>query len=79
MCLAPKGLWWMAPPGQQQASRAARRVLGGAALLALLAGIEGRVIFPGFGQYIPLHPPWSWILVTVRLCCPVTQLYHHGG
>ena len=37
------------------------------ALIGGLAGLEGRVIFPAFGQYIQLHPPWNYIAVTVAL------------
>ena len=36
-------------------------------LAGTLAGLEGRVIFRAFGQYIPLHPPWSYLAVTAAL------------
>lgn len=37
------------------------------ALAALLAGCEGRVVFPAFGEYIRLHPPFNYIAVTAAL------------
>ena len=37
------------------------------ALATLLAGLEGRVVFHAFGQYLRLQPPWSYLAVTVAL------------
>jgi hypothetical protein len=37
------------------------------ALGALIAGLEGRVVFRSFEQYINLHPPWSYIIITAGL------------
>lgn len=37
------------------------------ALCGALIGLEGRVIFFAFRQYIKLQPPWDWISVTVAL------------
>eukprot|EP00951_Prasinocladus_malaysianus_P017230 scaffold135563_cov31-Prasinocladus_malaysianus.AAC.1 len=42
----------------------------GLALLSLgttLAGLEGRVVFRALEQFLALHPPWSYILVTSAL------------
>ena len=36
-------------------------------LAAALAGLEGRVLLPAFGQFLGLHPPWSFVLVSVAL------------
>lgn len=37
------------------------------ALASLLAGLEGRIIFHAFGEYLRLQPPWSYVAVTVAL------------
>ena len=37
------------------------------ALTAGLAGAEGRLVFPAFGEYIRLHPPFNYIAVTAAL------------
>ena len=46
-----------------------------------LGGLEGRVVFPAFGQYIQLHPPWSYLAVTVALYGAATLAMVHlsGG
>jgi hypothetical protein len=44
-----------------------RAVLLVPAVGALLAGLEGRVIFRAFGQYLRLSPPWSYLAITVAL------------
>ena len=46
---------------------AVRKLLLLVALAAALGGLEGRVIFRAFGQYIWLQPPWSYVLVTLAL------------
>lgn len=51
-----------------------------AALLLTLVGLEGRVIFYAFSQYISLQPPWSWLAVTLALFGPaLVLLAHHFG
>ena len=37
------------------------------ALAAVVMGIEGRVVFHAFQQYIILHPPWSYIIITAAM------------
>lgn len=59
------GLWWL-PLGARQ-REAVRKVVLLGSVLAALGGLEGRVIFRAFGQYIMLHPPWSYLVVTVAL------------
>lgn len=59
------GLWWLPLPGNQQ--QALRRVLLLASLTAALAGLEGRVLFRAFGQYLGLQPPWSYVVVSFAL------------
>ena len=36
-------------------------------LTVLLAGLEGALVFPAFGEYIRLHPPFNYIAVTAAL------------
>uniref|UniRef100_A0A061QRP1 Nef1-like protein n=1 Tax=Tetraselmis sp. GSL018 TaxID=582737 RepID=A0A061QRP1_9CHLO len=67
---APCGLWWL--PLRQQHREALRWSAALAALGAAVAGVEERVVFAAFGEYILLHPPWDWVLVTVAL-------YGHGA
>jgi len=63
--LVQEGLWWM--PLDAEHTDALRKMLLLAALGPTLGGLEGRVIFRAFGQYISLHPPWSYIVVTAAL------------
>ena len=51
------------------------------AVLAALGSLEGRVIFRAFGQYIMLHPPWSYLVVTIALYGSAALLAMHfaGG
>ena len=60
-----EGLWWLPLGGRQR--EAVRKVVLLVSVLAALGGLEGRVIFRAFGQYIMLHPPWSYLVVTVAL------------
>ncbi len=62
---AAEGVWWLsARKGRRDGVRA---VLLVPAVGALLAGLEGRVVFRAFGQYLRLSPPWSYLAVTVAL------------
>ena len=50
------------------------------ALFCTLLGLEGRVIFYSFGQYIKLTAPWNWVAVTVALYgSALVGLAHHFG
>eukprot|EP00983_Pelagomonas_calceolata_P120913 1160748-Pelagomonas_calceolata.AAC.10 len=50
------------------------------ALFTTLLGLEGRVIFYCFGQYIKLSAPWNWVAVTVALYgSAVVGLAHYFG
>lgn len=51
------------------------------AVLAALGSLEGRIIFRAFGQYIMLHPPWSYLVVTIALYGSAALLAMHfaGG
>ena len=60
-----EGLWWL--PGSPRQHNAVRQVLCLSALATLIVAFEGRVVFPAFGQYIQLHPPWNYAAVTVAL------------
>ena len=44
-----------------------QRVVLLVSLAAALAGLEGRVLLRAFGQFLGLHPPWSFVLVSVAL------------
>ncbi|KAK9785342.1 hypothetical protein WJX73_005937 [Symbiochloris irregularis] len=59
------GLWWLPLPHAQQ--HLVRRVLLLLSLVAALAGLEGRVLFRAFGQYMGLQPPWSYVVVSFAL------------
>ncbi len=67
VCVAPsqEGLWWL--PLDAPHRNAVRKLLLLLALGAALGGLEGRVIFRAFGQYIWLQPPWSYVVVTLAL------------
>ncbi len=58
-------LWWagLAPSG----NFVARLALANLSLIALVLGLEGRVIFRSFNQYIHLSAPWNYITITLAL------------
>ena len=59
------GLWWL-----RLAPKSLQRLLfvtAAAALVAAVAGLEGRVVFVAFRRYLRLPAPWSWLLVSVAL------------
>jgi hypothetical protein len=57
-----------------------RKLLLVVSLAAFLAGLEGRVIFHAFGQYIRLPPPLSYVAVTVALYgAAILVLLYLGG
>lgn len=58
------GTWWL---GRSAAADALRSTVGLLALASFLAGIEGRIIFHSFGQYIRLAAPWSYVAITLGL------------
>ena len=58
------GMWWL---GSGKSVDALRRLLLLISLGTFLAGLEGRIIFYGFGQYIRLTAPWSYIAVTITV------------
>lgn len=60
-----EGLWWL--PGGEKWRNRVRQVLCLGALATLIVAFEGRVVFPAFGQYIQLHPPWNYLAVTIAL------------
>lgn len=59
------GLWWLS--SKKSRRDGIRAVLVVPALASLLAGLEGRIIFHAFGEYLRLQPPWSYVAVTVAL------------
>ena len=58
-------MWWLS--ARKARRDGVRSVLLVPAVGALLAGLEGRVIFRAFGQYLRLSPPWSYLAITVAL------------
>ncbi|WPT14438.1 hypothetical protein PSENEW3_00000568 [Picochlorum sp. SENEW3] len=62
MSSIPQGLWWM---GDGPVANAMRRILVLVSLAGALSGVEGRIVFHSFGQYLKLAPPWSYIAITV--------------
>ena len=60
----PGGMWWM---GSGDVTSVVRRILALASFATLLAGIEGRIVFHSFGQYIRLAAPWSYIAISLAL------------
>uniref|UniRef100_A0A7S3R236 Uncharacterized protein n=1 Tax=Dunaliella tertiolecta TaxID=3047 RepID=A0A7S3R236_DUNTE len=78
LSLMPQGLWWL--PGGPKTVRRLRAVIVVLALFTTLLGLEGRVIFYCFGQYIKLSAPWNWVAVTVALYgSAVVGLAHYFG
>lgn len=72
------GLWWLPLDGEHR--NAVRKLLLLVALGGTLGGLEGRVIFRAFGQYIWLHPPWSYIVVSLALYGTASlALMHFAG
>ena len=65
LCCPAEGMWWLS--ARKARRDGVRAVLLVPAVGALLAGLEGRVIFRAFGQYLRLSPPWSYLAITVAL------------
>jgi hypothetical protein len=63
--LTQEGLWWL--PGGPKRRNRIRQILLLSALATAIVALEGRVVFPAFGQYIQMHPPWNYAAVTVAL------------
>ena len=59
-----KGLWFL---GRSGAADALRSVFVLVSLAGFLAGVEGRIVFHSFGQYIRLAAPYSYIAITLAL------------
>ena len=72
------GLWWL---GTSSAASAVQNLFVLLSVGGLLAGIEGRIIFYSFGQYIRLAAPWSYIAITLALYGggALTALYISGA
>jgi hypothetical protein len=64
MSAIPKGLWWL---GDSGAASACKRLLVLVSFAGVLAGIEGRILFRSFGQYINIAPPFSYIAITAAM------------
>lgn len=60
-------LWWL--PGMHDGHSLAglRSMALGLSLVLFTAGLEGRVVFHGFGEYVRVPAPWSYALVTAAL------------
>ena len=61
----PGLLWWL--DLSVDGTVAARVVLANLSLVAMVLGLEGRVVFRSFSQYIRLEAPWNYIAVTLAL------------
>ena len=58
-------LWWSGL--SVEGAFAARILMANAALIGLVLGLEGRVLFRSFSQYIHLPAPWNYITITLAL------------
>ncbi|QDZ19924.1 hypothetical protein HOP50_03g24420 [Chloropicon primus] len=58
-------LWWSGL--SMDGVFAVRVALANVALVALVLGLEGRVVFRSFSQYIHLPAPWNYIAITLAL------------
>ncbi|KAL6767813.1 hypothetical protein ACKKBF_B36715 [Auxenochlorella protothecoides x Auxenochlorella symbiontica] len=71
----PRGLWWL---GAGERVRRLRAGLLLASLAAALAGLEARVVFRSYAQYLRLPPPWSYLAVTVAVYGAAALLLLHA-
>lgn len=78
MSAIPQGLWWLGDGGIALAAKRALVLISSA---GLLAGIEGRIVFHSFGQYIKLTPPFSYVTITFGMysVAAVVLLYISGS
>ena len=60
-----EGYWWLSANRDRRQSMQA--IIAVPAVAVCLAGLEGRLVFPAFGEYIRLHPPFNYIAVTAAL------------
>lgn len=75
-----EGLWWL--PLRRRQQEALRTLLLVTALAGALAGLEGRLIWRAFGQYISaaVPSPWSYLIVTAALYgAAALFLLHYAG
>ena len=75
-----EGLWWL--PLRRRQREALRTTLLVTSLGGALAGLEGRLIWRAFGQYISaaVPSPWSHLIVTAALYgAAALFLLHHAG
>ena len=63
----PSGALWWSKSASGDAAVAARFTAANLALIALVLGLEGRVVFRSFSQYVRLPAPWSFLAVTLAL------------
>jgi len=64
-CSKKNALWWTNM--SEEAVQATVWGVAACALVAAVAGLEGRVVFFAFQRFILVPQPWSWILVSVAL------------
>lgn len=75
-----EGLWWL--PLRRQQRDALRTLLLITSLAGAVAGLEGRLIWRAFGQYISaaVPSPWSYLIVTAAFYgAAALFLLHHAG
>ncbi|XP_052204854.1 uncharacterized protein LOC127809798 [Diospyros lotus] len=58
-------LWWITKNESQL--RSIRLVNGSVALIVVVICLEIRVVFPSFGRYIQVPPPFNYVLVTITM------------
>uniref|UniRef100_A0A7S0WJN6 Uncharacterized protein n=1 Tax=Pyramimonas obovata TaxID=1411642 RepID=A0A7S0WJN6_9CHLO len=74
-CSRFDGLWWTDLPPEALGSLV--WVVAATALVAGVAGLEGRIIFRAFSRYLLVPPPWSYLLVSVALYGATVLLAGH--
>jgi len=65
ICVQEEGLWWLG--SSPDAQGVLRKGLALLALAVAVAGVEGRVVFRIFEQYVTIYPPWSYIVITAAM------------
>lgn len=73
-CAPAGGTWWADGgggggdrTGVARSNSKARTRIAAAALAVFVGSAESRVVFHGFGEYVRVPAPWSYVLVTVAL------------
>eukprot|EP00873_Tetraselmis_striata_P000243 jgi/Tetstr1/420507/TSEL_001051.t1 len=72
---SPGGIWWSGL--NARAASLSRWTCTLICLGAFVAGVEGRILFVAFREYISIQPPWDWVVVTLAVYGHFAMVFLH--